>query len=268
VNTVTVKTDPPPRFIVRAVGGPTAILEIGGLRLLTDPTFDAPGEYVSGSGSILAKTAGPAFSESEVGPIDLVLLSHNQHVDNLDTAGRAFLARVPLIVTTASAAERLGGESRALGHWEHVDVPCPGGGTLRITGVPAQHGPDETAHLMGEVTGFLLSGTHLPVVYVSGDNASLDVVRAIAARVGHVDVAILFAGGAQTPTIPGAYLTLTSRQAAEAARILGAPYVVPLHFNSWKHFTEGADSLNTAFAEAGLIDRLALLEPSLTWSCR
>ncbi len=178
---MTIPTDMPLRFIVRAVGGPTAILEIGGLRLLTDPTFDAPGDYVSGSGNVLTKTAGPAFSESEVSPIELVLLSHDQHVDNLDTAGRAFLSRVPLIVTTASAAGRLGGESRALGHWEHVDVPCPGGGTLRITGVPAQHGPDETAHLMGEVTGFVLSGTHLPVVYVSGDNASLDVVRGIAA---------------------------------------------------------------------------------------
>lgn len=27
---------------VHALGGPTAILEIGGLRLLTDPTFDPP----------------------------------------------------------------------------------------------------------------------------------------------------------------------------------------------------------------------------------
>ena len=28
----------------RAVGGPTALLELGGLRILTDPTFDPPGE--------------------------------------------------------------------------------------------------------------------------------------------------------------------------------------------------------------------------------
>ena len=29
---------------VQAVGGPTALLELGGLRILTDPTFDPPGE--------------------------------------------------------------------------------------------------------------------------------------------------------------------------------------------------------------------------------
>jgi hypothetical protein len=46
------------------------------------------------------------------------------------------------------------------------------------------------------VTGFVLSGEGLPTVYVSGDNASLDVVRTIAGRVGPVDVAVLFAGGA------------------------------------------------------------------------
>ncbi|GAA4096207.1 hypothetical protein [Nonomuraea soli] len=44
-----------------------------------------------------------------------------------------------------------------------------------------QHGPDGTEHLVGEVTGFVLSGEGLPVVDVSGDNASLEVVKRIAA---------------------------------------------------------------------------------------
>ncbi len=29
---------------ITLIGGPTALIEIGGFRLLTDPTFDAPGE--------------------------------------------------------------------------------------------------------------------------------------------------------------------------------------------------------------------------------
>ncbi|MGP3958502.1 hypothetical protein ACTWPT_21040 [Nonomuraea sp. 3N208] len=33
---------------IRYLGGPTAVLELGGVRLLTDPTFDAPGEYPIG----------------------------------------------------------------------------------------------------------------------------------------------------------------------------------------------------------------------------
>ena len=149
----------------------------------------------------------------------------------------------------------------AAARWEHADLPRPDGGTLRVTRTPAQHGPDGTEHLTGEVAGFVLSGDGLPTVYVSGDNASLDVVRAVGERTGPVDIAILFAGAARTALLGDAYLTLTSTQAAEAARILGARHVVPLHFDSWAHFTEGGDELLAAFARAGLADRLTLLAP-------
>jgi hypothetical protein len=46
---------------VRYVGGPTAVTEIGGLRLVTDPTFDPPGDHPIGS-RVLTKTAGPAVN--------------------------------------------------------------------------------------------------------------------------------------------------------------------------------------------------------------
>jgi L-ascorbate metabolism protein UlaG (beta-lactamase superfamily) len=44
--------------------------------------------------------------------------------------------------------------------------------------------------------------------------------------------------------------------AAEAARILGARRVVPVHYDSWAHFTEGREQLEAAFTAAGLADRL------------
>lgn len=243
---------------IRYVGGPTAVLEIGGVRLLTDPTFDPPGDYPIGNRA-LVKTAGPAFGLDDAGAVDAVLLSHDQHPDNLDKAGRAFLSSAPVVLSTGSAAERVGEPVRALPNWTHTELARPGGGVLRITGVPAQHGPDGSEHLVGEVTGFVLSGEALPTVYVSGDNASLDVVRDIAARVGPVDVAVLFAGGARTPLVGDAYLTLTSDDVAEAAEILGARHVVPLHFEHWGHFTQGRDTLVKSLA--GLGDRVHLLEP-------
>jgi L-ascorbate metabolism protein UlaG (beta-lactamase superfamily) len=246
---------------IRAVGGPTAVLEIGGLRLVTDPTFDGPRDYPVGSGRILTRTAGPALRPAEIDGADVVLLSHDQHPDNLDQSGREYLTQVPLVLTTATAAGRLGGASHGLALWEHVDLLRPHGGTLRVTRTPALHGPDGTEHITGEVAGFVLSGDGLPTVYVSGDNASLGVVRAVGERAGPVDVAILFAGAARTALLGNAYLTLTSAQAAEAARILGATQVVPLHFDSWAHFTEGGDQLLAAFAQAGLADRLILLAP-------
>jgi L-ascorbate metabolism protein UlaG (beta-lactamase superfamily) len=233
------------------IGGPTAVLDLDAARVVLDPTFDPPGTYPIGNRA-LTKTAGPAVLPGDVGPFDAVLLSHDQHPDNLDRAGREFLASAPLVLSTRSAAERVAGVT-ALPNW--TDAAVAG---LRVTGVPAQHGPDGTEHLVGEVTGFVLHGPQR--VYVSGDNASLDVVREVARRSGPVDVAVLFAGGARTPLVDG-FLTLPSDAAAEAARILNARHVVVLHVEHWAHFTQGPDTVREAFAAAGLADRLVLPPP-------
>lgn len=245
---------------IRMVGGPTAVLELGGLRLITDPTFDPPRSYEPRPGVHLTKTAGPALSVSEIGAIDAVLLSHDQHKDNLDDSGLELLEHAGHVFTTVSGAERLGDVATALPSWETVELGRPDGGTLRITGVPAQHGPDGTDHLTGEVTGFMLSGDDLPTVYVSGDNASVDVVKRIVDRVGGAEVAVLFGGGARLPYLD-AYLTLPSELMPEAAEILGARAVVPVHFHGWEHFSTGRDSIVAAFEAAGLADRLLLAEP-------
>lgn len=127
--------------------------------------------------------------------------------------------------------------------------------------VPARHGPVGCEALTGEVTGFVLSGAGLPTVYVSGDNASLEIVQDIAQRIGTVDVALLFAGAARTSLFDGAPLTLTSADAAEATRLLAARWVVPLHVQGWAHFSEGPDDIQVAFETAGVADRLRSLTP-------
>jgi hypothetical protein len=53
---------------------------------------------------------------------------------------------------------------------------------------------------------------------------------------------------------------LTRARAAQAAVVLGARHVVPLHFEGWAHFSEGRDTLDAAFTTAGLRDRLHILE--------
>jgi L-ascorbate metabolism protein UlaG (beta-lactamase superfamily) len=234
------------------VGGPTAVLEYGGLRWLTDPALSPPGEYQGG----LVKTTGPALDREAIGPIDVVLLSHDHHSDNLDPAGREFLPGARRVLTTVAGAERLGGNATGLEPWSSVAVDG-----VTVTAVPALHGPPGSEAVTGPVIGFLLDDK----VYVSGDNASLDVVREIAARVGCVDVAVLFAGAVQIPQrFDGAYLTLSGDRAAMAAEILGARAVIPLHFEGWSHFTQGADALRAAFAGHGLTDRLALPERGAT----
>ena len=74
------------------VGGPTALVEVAGLRLLTDPVFGpAGGKYSFGLGTGSVKLDGPALAAGELGRIDAVLLTHDHHDDNLDPAGRALL---------------------------------------------------------------------------------------------------------------------------------------------------------------------------------
>jgi hypothetical protein len=93
-------------------GGPTASAEYGSLRLLTDPTFDAAGGYLIG-GQVLTRTADAVVGPGEVGAIDAVLMPHDQYLDNLDAGGRAFLDRVPLVLSTPAAQERLDPSRRA-----------------------------------------------------------------------------------------------------------------------------------------------------------
>ncbi len=239
------------------VGGPTAVLEYAGLRWLTDPSLSPPGEYAGG----LVKTAGPAIDPGTLSPIDVVLLSHEHHADNLDPAGREFLPSAGRVLTTSQGAQRLGDHTVGLEPWSSTELQRPGGGAVTVTAVPAQHGPDGTDHLTGPVIGFALEAAGEDKVYVSGDNASMDVVREIADRVGPFDVAVLFAGAVQRSyRFDGAYLTLSSDRAAEATKLLGVRAAIPVHFEGWTHFTQGASELRAAFAGNGVTDRLALAE--------
>ena len=242
---------------VTLTGGPTALLELGGVRLLLDPTFDPPGEHPVGD-RVLTKTAGPALTPAELGPVDAVLLSHDQHPDNLDVSGRALLADVPLVLTTELGAQRLGGTARALRTGESVAV-----GDVQVTAVPARHGPAGAEELAGPVTGFVLSGEGLPTVYVSGDNAALEAVDAVAASFAEVSVAVLFAGAACTALFDRATLTLTAYDVVEAVRRLGEPRVVVVHADSWAHFSEDRDDVVAALTAAGLADRLVDTPPGV-----
>lgn len=243
-------------FAVTLTGGPTALLELGGARLLVDPTFDPPGEHPVGGGRVLTKTAGPALPAADLLPVDAVLLSHDQHPDNLDVTGRALLADVPLVLTTEVAAGRLGGAARALPAGDTVAV-----GDLQVTGVPARHGPPGAEELAGPVTGFVLSGDGLPTVYVSGDNAALECVDAVAGSFPQVDVAVLFAGAARTALFDRAPLTLTADGVVAAVRRLGEPRVVVVHADSWAHFSEDRDDVVRALTAAGLAGRLVDTPP-------
>ena len=183
------------------IGGPTALIEVGGWRLLTDPTFDpAGGSYRFGWGTGSTKTAGPAMPASEIGEIDAVLLSHDHHDDNLDDAGRALLPSAGTVITTVSGAKRLGGGARGLENWATTRLEAPGRTPIEITATPCRHGPALLRPIVGDVIGFALrwDGQEHGVLWISGDTVLYDGVREVADRL-EVDTALLHLGGVRFP---------------------------------------------------------------------
>lgn len=240
---------------VTFVGGPTVLLEYAGLRLLTDPTFDPPGSYDDPGSTPLVKTAGPGLPVDAVEPIDAILLSHHEHPDNLDAAGRVLVGSgIPTLTTPYAAAGLDLPSVTGLHPWATAVLQAPNC-EVTVTAVPGLHGPLGSEDDVGPVTGFLLETPGRPSVYVSGDNASLDLVDEIAARFAPVGVAVLFAGAARVPSIDG-QLTLTSADAVRAARMLGARAVVGVHTEDWEHFSESRAQLEAAFATAGIANLL------------
>src|SRR3954447_3317652 len=134
------------------IGGPTVLIEVGGWRLLTDPTFDPPGQsYRFGWGTGSRKLSGPAIAASDLGPIDAVLLSHDHHDDNLDAAGRALLPSAGTVITTVPGAKRLGGDARGLAPWQTTVLSAPGRTSIEIVATPCRHGPPGSRPIVGDV---------------------------------------------------------------------------------------------------------------------
>jgi L-ascorbate metabolism protein UlaG (beta-lactamase superfamily) len=244
-----------PKLRITYIGGPTCLLEFGGVRLLTDPTFDPAGrEYTTGPVT-LRKLAGPAINAQDLGPFDYVLLSHDHHSDNLDHAGRTLLAKAHRVLTTCEGARRLGGNSLGLNNWQSTDLPTPDGGTLRIVATPGRHGPDGLSR--GAVTGFALFLEHTPehVTYISGDTVWYQGVAEVGRRFS-VQLAILNLGAARVPEVGPFHLTMTAEEAVQSARAFAKAVIIPLHFEDWAHFSEGRSDIERAFANTQLEHRI------------
>jgi L-ascorbate metabolism protein UlaG (beta-lactamase superfamily) len=251
-------------FAVGVVGGPTVVIDYAGTRFVTDPTFDDPRDY-----GTMAKLTSPAVAAADLGDVDAVLLSHDDHNDNLDIAGRHWATTaVPTIVTGPGAAQRLGAPAIGLSTWRSTEFAGSDGasGGITVTAVPAIHGPldgtrDASGHVNAEVTGFVLQAAGLPTVYISGDNASMIPVNEIAQRFPTIDVAVLFAGASRLPTKnQGRPLTLTGARAADVTAVLGVPRVVIAHIAGWSIYSENIDDVRTAFDEAGIAEHLVAAE--------
>ncbi|MFI7606664.1 MBL fold metallo-hydrolase [Micromonospora sp. NPDC049366] len=232
------------------VGGPTTLIEVDGLRLLTDPTFDPPGRrYTFGWGSASRKNTGPALAAGDLPPIDAVLLTHDQHGDNLDTAGRALLPTARVVLTTRAAARRLGGNAVGLAPWQTATIGYDDG-RLLVTATPARHGPPLSRAITGAVTGFALRRPdHPDAFWITGDTVLHGGLRRVADRLV-VRTALLHLGAVRFGVTGPVRYSLNAREAVELCRLLRPRTVLPVHYEGWGHFQEGREPVERAFAAA------------------
>jgi L-ascorbate metabolism protein UlaG (beta-lactamase superfamily) len=234
------------------IGGPTALIEVGGWRLLTDPTFDPPGRrYTFGWGTASRKLAGPAVAADEIGRVDAVLLSHDQHDDNLDERGRSLLPSASAVVTTVPGAKRLGGNARGLDPWQSTRLEAPARPAIEITATPCRHGPPLSRPIVGQVVGFALAweGQEHGVLWISGDTVLYDGVREVGDLLA-VDIALLHLGGVRFPISGPLRYTMSAREAIELTRLIDPRVAIPIHYEGWKHFREGRDDVEAALRDA------------------
>lgn len=268
---------------LRYLGTAMIELRIGNVRLLTDPALDPAGTtydfgpwYAPSSWFSSEKQYDtPAID----GRFDAALVSHDQHGDNLDLAGRTLIAdeeRVARVITTVPGARRLArpraatdapGKGLALG--ERVAGLAPGAttrvGDVTITAMVARHGPSFVPQVH-EVIGFLSDADDGPRVWISGDTVMFPALAKSLAELGAarpIDLAVVHCGAVGFPRaigLGGRRFTFDATEAAEACKAVGARTIVPVHRSGWAHFRQPESEILPALDRVGLADRVRMLE--------
>jgi len=242
------------------IGTATLLMEIGSLRILTDPVFDpAGGHYAFGYGTSSIKLTEPAISLEALGRIDAVLLSHDHHEDNLDRAGRALLPQAGTVITTRAGAKRLKGDTIGLRTWQSTTFKSDDL-EIKVTAVPCRHGMWGSHFIVGETTGFVLEwqGQKHGALYISGDTVWFNGLSEIGERF-KIGTAVVHIGGVQFPIMGPIRFTLNAREAVKIARALSPATVIPIHYEGWKHFKESGADARMAFDASDIKERIRWL---------
>jgi L-ascorbate metabolism protein UlaG (beta-lactamase superfamily) len=198
---------------LRFVGHSTVLLELGGIRVLTDP-------FLRASLGPLERH-GPLPSTESLGRIDIVLISHD-HPDHFDPASLRSIPGRPMAVVSrglgAAAGQALGGEVAELIAGEQVVF-----GELAIRAVPAKHWMTPRGRHVRPIGYVLDAGTP---VYFAGDTGRFEAMRLLTDQ---VDVALLPVATWGPHLGPG---HLGPRAAAEVVREMGPRVAVPIHWGT------------------------------------
>lgn len=247
--------DPPPahaqavtaagtRIAATWIGQATVLVQLDDKFILTDPIFT---EY---AGSVTRRLVAPGLTVDQLPPLAAVLVSH-RHVDHLspDSLKAIGPRAAEVIVPPGTAADVPAGPYRVreLARWESEEVAG-----LRVTAVPVQHNGgrifDRATHPLS-FTGYVVEYRGL-TVYFAGDTAfAPDDFRAAAARFPSIDLALLPIGpiAPVRTTHPN---HMNPAEALEAAHILGASAMLPIHHDTFVHSYDAPGDCLAALSRA------------------
>jgi L-ascorbate metabolism protein UlaG (beta-lactamase superfamily) len=212
------------------LGHSTLLLELDGVRVLTDPVFGQRASPLSFAGPRRFHPA-PA-SIDELPPLDLILLSHD-HYDHLCAPSWRRLAALEAPVVTSlgvgARLERLGvapARITELDWWEHLEV-----GGLRITATPSQH---FSGRGLGDRNLTLWSSWVLESerrrIFFSGDTGPTAEFADIGRRFGRFDL-IMLEIGAWHPAWGNIHLGPAA--ALDGFAQLGGGTLLPIHWGTF-----------------------------------
>ena len=251
------------------IGTATTLLDVGGLRILTDPNFLHRGQRAwLGKGLTSRRLTEPAMRPADLPALDAIVLSH-LHGDHWDRVARRGLDKRLPVVTTPHAARRLGvghGFHKALGlrTWEQWDTGRDGT-LLTVTALPGIHARGVLGRLLPPVMGSLLefrsSHDARPLrIYITGDTLYDEGLREIRDRY-EFDIALVHLGGTR---VLGALVTMDARQGVDLLELVHPPRAVPIHYDDYSAFRSPLADFTAEAERRGWADRVTYVERGMT----
>ena len=215
------------------LGHSTTLIEIGGVRVLTDPVWGPRASPFALAGPKRFQPVPVALRAMP--PVHVVIISHD-HYDHLDYPTIRALAKsdVPFVTSLGVGAHLEGWgipphRITELDWWESYDLPTGG---VRVTAAPSQHFSGRTPKARNPTLWSSFSvRSERHCVFFSGDTGLTTEYQDIRERLGPFDLAMLEVGAWNAAW---GDMHLGPENALEALALLGANAFLPIHWGTFR----------------------------------